>query len=252
MGFKSVEDFNDERYRDLFRLPNNGDQADVIFLYQAKRDMLVTDVHYIRSPEYSGYIHCLKNGCPACAKNIPVRNNKLFIPLYNLTSGKIEFWDRTINFEAQMSREVFNSYPNPSEFVFRITRQGEARDINTTYTITAVAKNTVMTYDQLLAKFNAKMPDYYENICRSVTAFDLSRMLSTGAEQNLDEYVPTPRAGYSAIPTAYVDVSANGLVSDNTPEDTSFANDDTESAPFPTTSDSNDEAGSEDIPDPIF
>ena len=63
MAFKSVEQFNDDRYHGLFRLVNDGDHADVIFLYQSIKDMLVAQAHYIKSADYSGYVHCCEQGC---------------------------------------------------------------------------------------------------------------------------------------------------------------------------------------------
>lgn len=58
MGFKSVKSYNDARYGGMFLLKNDGDYADVIFMYQDIEDVLVADTHYIKSPDYSGYVHC--------------------------------------------------------------------------------------------------------------------------------------------------------------------------------------------------
>ncbi len=178
MAFKSVEEFNDNRYHNLFRLINDGEYADVVFLYQSMKDMLVAQAHYIKSSEYSGYVHCCEAGCPACGKNIRVQT-KLFIPVYNVAKNTIEFWDRTMKFEPQLERDVFNKYSNPSELVFRVTRHGVPNDINTTYSITAVGRNTLGSYESILAKFNAKMPDYYSNIIREVSVSELSSRLQS-------------------------------------------------------------------------
>lgn len=210
MAFKSVEQFNDDRYHNLFRIPNDSESVDVIFLYTSKSDMLVADAHYVRSSEYSGYVHCCGAGCPACSKGIRVQN-KLFIPVYNINKGAIEFWDKTMTFEPQMQKDVFDKFPNPSEYVFRITRHGAYKDVNTRYEIVAVGRNSLMSYSQILAKFNTKMPDCYENIIKSYLVSDLTRMLATsGSEGNIvtQDYVPIPRAGYqSSIPDTYVNVS---------------------------------------------
>lgn len=58
MGFKSIEQFNEERYGNKFILPNDGDFADVIFLYKSAKEVLVADAHYVKSADYSGYVHC--------------------------------------------------------------------------------------------------------------------------------------------------------------------------------------------------
>lgn len=241
MAFKSVEQFNDDRYHSMFRIANDGESVDVIFLYRSKADMLVADVHYINSSEYSGYAHCCEAGCPACARGIRVQT-KLFIPVYNIDKGAIEFWDRTMTFEPQMQKDVFDRFPNPSEYVFRITRHGAYRDRNTRYDITAVGKNSVMSYDQILAKFNAKMPDYYENIVKSISVADLTRMLTvqnTPAAPVSQDYVPVPRSGYQpSIPDSYVDASE----AVDAPSETPVSNDIPDS----------DEGGEEEFPEPNF
>lgn len=199
MGFKTVTQYNEERYGGLFRLPNDQDSAEVIFLYQSAEDVLVADTHYIKSADYSGYVHCNGKGCPACAKGIRVQT-KLFIPLYNISAGEVQFWDRTMKFEPQLHSDVFSKFPNPSEFVFRITRNGVAGSIDTTYSITAVGSNRDNPYSVILANNNIKMPDYYENICRDVTASELSSWLTapatatTYSANDMPAYVPTPRA----------------------------------------------------------
>lgn len=205
MAFKTAKSYNEERYGETFNLRNDGDFADVIFLYQSADDVLVADTHYIKSSEYSGYVHCCGKGCPACGKNIRVQT-KLFIPLYNISEGKIQFWDRTMRFEPQLNHDVFANFPNPSEFVFRITRHGKPHDVNTTYAISVLSKNDVKSYSQILADFNTSMPAHYENICKDVTPSALNAMLTSNAEpaasyDEMPSYQVTPRAVVSAQPT---------------------------------------------------
>lgn len=208
MAFKTVTQYNEERFGGLFLLRNDGDSANAVFLYQSPEDVLVADTHYIKSAGYSGYVHCTEHGCPACAKNIRVQT-KLFIPLFNLSAnegkGEIQFWDRSIRFENQLSKDVFEKYNNPSEVVFRITRHGAAGSVDTTYEIQAVGRNTVMSYHEILAANKATMPAYYENVCKSVTAAELTTMLNSSGDTNsgLPAYTPTPRV---SVPVA--DLSA--------------------------------------------
>ena len=242
MAFKSVEQFNDDRYRNLFRIPDDKGTEDVVFLYTKKADMLVADVHYVRSSGYSGYVHCVGAGCPACKKNIRVQT-KLFIPVYNVGKDAIEFWDRNMNqgFLAQLDKDVFANFENPSECVFRITRHGGYRDQQTRYDITPVGRNSSMPYEQILAKFNATMPDYYENIVKSVSLAELTEMLQTSNSESasdIQDYVPVPRAGYqSSIPNTYV----------NAAEAVNSASD------IPSVDDSDDgDDGETELADPIF
>lgn len=197
MGFKSIEQYNEEKYNGKFVLKNDGDFADVIFLYQSVKDVLVADVHYIKSADYSGYVHCNGKGCPVCAKGVRVQT-KLFVPVYNITEGEIQFWDRSTSFEPQLYTDVFSKYPNPSEFVFRITRHGFLRDINTTYQIIAIGNNIAKSYVEILSEKSAQFPDYYENICREVDAVTLSSWLNNANSEklaitNLPDYIATPR-----------------------------------------------------------
>lgn len=208
MAFKTMNDFNKERgYDNYFTLRNDGDTADVIILYRGVQDVLVADAHYIKSNDYTGYVHCCGRGCPACGKGISVRN-KLFVPMYDLASNKIVFWDRNMFFENQLNQDVFDRYSNPSDFVFRITRHGVARDVNTTYAIEVVGKNDFMPYDVIMAKFNTKVPDVYDRIIREFSAGELNNMLnnsssSSSASNNysnssdIPSYQVTPRAAYS-------------------------------------------------------
>ena len=238
MAFKSVEEFNDNRYHNLFRLINDGEYADVVFLYQSMKDMLVAQAHYIKSSEYSGYVHCCEAGCPACGKNIRVQT-KLFIPVYNVAKNTIEFWDRTMKFEPQLERDVFNRYPNPSELVFRVTRHGVPNDINTTYSIIAVGRNTLGSYQAILDKFNAKMPDYYSNIIRDVSVSELSSMLQSSDSDtaSMPEYTPIPRAGFqTSIPDTYVGASEAVTIHDEPVEAPNIP----------------DNLGEDDLPDPTF
>lgn len=208
MAFKTVEQYNEEKYGGKFILQNDGDFADVIFLYQSTKDVLVADAHYIKSDEYSGYVHCNGGGCPACVNGIRVQN-KIFIPVYNIQAGEIQFWDRTVRFEPQLQADVFSKYPNPSEFVFRITRHGASGDINTKYQIIAVGNNNVKSFAEILSENSASFPAYYENICRDVDAFTLANWVNNSNSARKDSatssavpnYIAAPRVTPSSVST---------------------------------------------------
>ena len=253
MAFKSVEQFTEERFHNTFRLINDKDSADVIILYQSKNDVLVGDVHYIKAGDYSGYTHCLGKGCPICARkkddgsNLIRVQTKVFIPIYNIEKDEIQFWDRNYNtgFIAQLDKDIFNLYANPSEVVFKITRNGAFNDKNTRYTFTALGNNKVMSYADILAKFNATMPDYYENIVKSFSLSELTTMMQSQAIETptlTQDYVPVPRAGYqSSIPNTYV----------NAAEAVGGSDDDIESDSILSEFDGNDEEDT-DLPEPTF
>lgn len=214
MAFQSVSEFYDERYRGMFRLVNDEDTADVIFLYRSKLDELKVDAHYIKSSGYTGYVHCCGKGCPACAKGIRVQT-KIFVPIYNIKQNdtvkdQIEFWDRQIGFDKQLDSEVFKTYPNPAEVVFKVTRHGEAGSKDTRYSIQAKYRNTIASYEDILAKFNATMPDYYSNVIKEFSIPELADLLQTVGDSSPDlpDYTPIPRAGYQpSIPDTFVDAT---------------------------------------------
>lgn len=198
MAFKSMVQYNEERYGNFFTLQNDGNFADVIFLYQSKADVLIADVHYIKSAEYSGYVHCCGAGCPACAKGIRTQT-KLFIPLYNISEKKIQFFDRTTMFESQLMNDVFDKFPDPSQYVFRITRHGAARSVDTTYQIQAIGKNTGMPMAKILADAGTQMPDAYSMVCREVNPYELDAMI------NVNSSVAVPRDAYVPAPPVTID-----------------------------------------------
>lgn len=209
MAFKSAKSYNEERYGGFFLLRNDGDYADVIFLYQNVEDVLVADVHYLKSNDYSGYVHCCGKGCPACQKGIRTQT-KLFIPVYNIMTQKIEYFDRTMKFEPQLQQDVFARFPNPSEYVFRIVRHGAAGSMDTTYEITAVGSNSAMPYGKILADNGITMPEHYNTICRDVTPAEMQKMLSDtntsgfSANQEYSGFNAVPRGAAPATPAPSV------------------------------------------------
>lgn len=229
MAFKKVTEYNEERFGNFFLLRNDGDYADVVFLYEKMDDVLEASVHYIKSDDYTGYVHCngARNGCPACAKNIRVQN-KLFIPLYLVNEDRIVFWDRTMQFENQLNLDVFSKYPNPSEFVFRIQRKGVARDVNTTYTIMAMGRNNIMSYNEILTKHNVSMPDAYSAVCKELTNGEMEMHLNSASAPagssaqstpaaSMPSYVPIPRP--SATPAAAPAPAVPDIVNDDDDEE---------------------------------
>ncbi len=219
MAFKSITDYNNDRYGGMFLLKNDGDYEDVIIMYRNIDDVLVTDSHYIKSDSYSGYVHCLGRNCPACEKNIRVQP-KLFIPVYVINSGEILFWDRSIRFQNIMDTEVFSKFPNPADFVFRITRNGAAGDINTRYSIVAVGKNNIKSYDEILEASGKTILEHYESICKTWDNADYRSHLtpsgsSSGDVDMMPEYKLTPRVSVTPEISDIPDIEIETEISDD-------------------------------------
>lgn len=207
MAFKTITQFEEDKRGDFFQLEDDGMSADVIFLFKSIEDALMAKVHYVKYSTYSGYVQCCESeDCPVCKKGIRTQE-KLFIPLYNITRGKIEVWDRTPFFKPQLLRDVFNNFPNPSEFVFKITRKGAARDQNTTYTIAVAGRNTAMPYDLILANAGKNIFDVYGMVCKDMTKNELESMIAldnaaSAEAAGKEYYMPKPRATGQVIENA--------------------------------------------------
>ena len=213
MAFKKITDYNEERFGNFFLLRNDGDFADVVFLYKSFDYVLVADAHYVKSNDYTGYIHCCGAGCPACAKGLRVQN-KLFIPLYNISAGEIQFFDRSIRFQNQLESEVFSKFANPSDYVFRIIRHGAAGSFETTYEIVVVGHINGTSYDKICADNNVTFPDYYSTVCKDLTVSEVSALftasaMSTSASVSGDmpSYTVTPRPAYEPEVATELDIS---------------------------------------------
>lgn len=222
-NFKSAKQYKEDKYAGKFFLANDGDTADVIFLYQSEDDNLVGDVHYIKSESYTGYVECNGFGCAACRAGLR-KQTKMFIPLYNISKQRIEFWDRANTFDAVLHSAVFRLTQNPSELVFRITRRGAANQRDTKYEIQAVARNTVASFDEICKNFNVTFPAYYSTICKEVDNATLSRYVETritnaNSGSFRDSDYASVMSEYRAAPRVSVAPAADTSSIDTTPMD---------------------------------
>ena len=242
MAFKSMEQYNTERYGNFFMLQDDGDSAQVIFLYRKLEDVLVAPVHYIASSDFKGYVHCLGDRCPAC-KPGPGRERglrvqtKLFVPVYNIDADEIQYFDRSDAFYHQLCSDVFRIYENPSECVFRIVRHGAYRDRNTRYEIQLLGKNDIISYDEILSKFNTSMPEDYERVVKDMSASEMQSALDTygsnssessySSASDLPKYTPIPRVtvptpAFSESSRPKIDVTSEGIEDEDVDEDVKF------------------------------
>lgn len=230
MAFKKVDEYLKDKQGNFFVLRNDGDSADVIFLYRSREDMVVCSTHYIKSDQYSGYVHCLGAGCPACAKDIR-RNDSLFIPVYNIVDDEIQYIDKGTRWEGLMQENVFRRTADPSSLVFAITRHNRPiepgqRYPSVVYSIMAKSTNTVKSFDVLVPN-----PDpyvLYGDICRQVDAITMSDMLATRTNSDagvpLPEYTPIPRVSPAAVTSdiRMPDFDSMGDVADISEDDLQF------------------------------
>ena len=88
MAFKSVAQIEKDTYGKFLRLTDDQQWVKGVLLYKSYDDVLSCDVHYIKSKDYSGYVHCCGSSCPACQKGISLRQ-KLFIPILVLDTSDL-------------------------------------------------------------------------------------------------------------------------------------------------------------------
>lgn len=204
MAFKKMTEYNEEKFGNFFRLVNDKDFADVIFLYRSTQDVLVGKMHYIKTPDYSGYVQCLERGCPACADGIRTQD-RLLIPMLvvghsdiDFKGPRVQFFDRSMRFQPQLMQDVFRMYPNPSEMIFRIVRHGAANSVDTYYTIQAVqtVPESYGSYDKILADNNLTFPESYDLVCKDYSAIELRNMLNAPR----DGVSTSSSSNYGAVP----------------------------------------------------
>ena len=162
----SVIKLNEPKNKDFLYLQNDCDFVDVVPLYTSLDDVLAFKVHHIKSVDYLGYEICKGEDCPHCKSGVP-QQTKLFIPFYNIQEDAIQFWGR--NYECYPRVEdMFNQGEDISNFVYRITRRGCPGDIRTAYEIRLIASNSVLSYADILKKFNVTFPGAYSKIIRGL------------------------------------------------------------------------------------
>lgn len=222
MAIEKWVESNAKKIGNQFKLLDDGDTANVIFLYRSIEDVLRGSVHYLKASNYTGDVFCLGADCPACKRGVRLKN-KLFIPLFNLDSGKFEIWYIDESFMNVLRTNVFKVYPNPSEIVFQITRHGAHGDVKTQYQIIAIGKNGSHPYDKLIIEQGINIEAGIDEICKEFDAKTITAMLneydanrqsrgsyrsndnaSSGSDNygNLPNYQVTPR-GASNGPTGY-------------------------------------------------
>lgn len=225
MAFKKVNDVKAERYQGRFVLEGNGDTADVIFLYRNSDEMLEASVHFINNNEYKGYIHCLETGCPMCEKGYNPRT-KLFVPVYVITQNgvpvrQIQFWERTPKFSHVLEQNIFKTYADPSQYVFRITRSGNFGAKDTTYSIVMAGRNASDPYDKIMSENHATFPEFYDGVVKEFDVATVAKWANTpnsnsNSSTTIGDYVATPRA---SVPTYNSTLPESVLVTGDEIED---------------------------------
>ncbi len=154
MGVMSYEEA--QQYEDLASylvLPDDGDTVTVKIMISSMKDIYKYMVHSVKVEGQWKKVECVRNNlgepvnkCPLCeadAKKQPFI--KYYIPIYNLTEDKFQYWERGKSFTRKLVSLCDNYYPVCDE-VFEIERVGKKGDPNTTYEIECITDEYVNKY----------------------------------------------------------------------------------------------------------
>lgn len=188
----------------FFSLKDDKDTATVRFMYESAEDIEGFSVHRVKVGDRERYVNCLREynepmeNCPFCAAKIQVQP-KLFIPLYNETSGQIQFWERGRKFYAQISGLV-SRYKNIVQRTFDIERNGAKGDTGTTYSFYPVGDPDGTIVQDILDDLGIEsLPSPIGTIILDKTADEMDYYLNNG---DFPEKVVTPTRRRSSRPTS--------------------------------------------------
>lgn len=161
LGLGNSGKFASSNGNDFFTLENDGDSAEVTFLYD---DPDGGDIDYflVHEVEIGGkrrYVNCNAldddgehlhpENCPLCENGYP-RIEKLFLQLYNHGSQKVETWDRGRTYVPKITTYI-NRYKKLVTQPFELIRNGKKGDTNTSYEFLPMDKS-----DETLEDFPEK------------------------------------------------------------------------------------------------
>lgn len=136
---------------DFLYLGTDKETIDVVILYPSIDNVSYVKMHATDSREFP-YVRCKEDNCELCNEG-SYAITKMWIPVYNIKEDRIQFWDRSSKFMHIALEKIFNKYPDPSRYVFRITRHGVKGDLHTFYELEPIAKNDI-PYEDISIRFS--------------------------------------------------------------------------------------------------
>lgn len=122
----------------FFQLKDDGDVAQVRFMYEEIEDVDAYVVHRVKIGNQQRYVSCLRedpdaplDDCPLCASGAKPMV-RLFIPLYDETEKVVKFWERGKQIIKRL-QSLFQRFTPLCSHVFEIERNGKQGDNQTTY-----------------------------------------------------------------------------------------------------------------------
>lgn len=161
-----------------FKLADDGDIARVQFLYANRDEMEIYACHRVEVDGKERWVNCNRKNyddpaddCPLCAKGMAVKP-VLVLALYDCDTGKVKVWERGKTFIKKMEA-IFNRFPDLTNKVFEIERQGKKGDKKTQYEVFPVDDEPVDISD-------IEKPQILGRVILDKSAEDMETYIQTG------------------------------------------------------------------------
>ena len=163
-----------------FSLKNDGETAQVRFMYNDINDVEGCAVHQVEIGDRKRYVNCLRSynepvsQCPFC-RDGKFQVAKLFVPLYDIAEKRVKVWERGKKFFAKIS-SICARYANPSvaSHIFEIERNGKPGDQTTSYELYEIEKDNTTLEDL------PEVPDVLGGLVLDKSADDMEYYLENG------------------------------------------------------------------------
>ena len=171
-----------------FSLKEDKQVATVRFMYDKIEDVTPYVVHQVEVDGKKRYVNCLReynqpvDDCPFCREH-KYSLVKLFLPLYNVDTDRVQIWERGKQFYNKIS-SIAARYPDLVHHEFEIERNGKPKDTSTTYEIYEVASD-----DTTLADL-PEVPKIIGGLVLDKSAEDMEYYLESGEFPPEDDEAP--------------------------------------------------------------
>ncbi len=185
ISLDQIDNYGSSGSGSFFQLKDDGDKANVRFLYKGIEDLTPYVVHEVPvggtdnfgNPK-TRYVNCLRNydepvdKCPLCAAQYKVVP-KLFLKMFNEDVGECQIWERGKTYASRISNLASHFNPLVDEVV-EISRCGKKGDKQTRYEFLPVENSPVNLEDY-------DCPDPLGTIILDKTVEELNQYLDLGS-----------------------------------------------------------------------
>ena len=178
-----IEHYGGQGGTGYFSLKDDKDTAQVRFMYDRIDDIEGYSVHKVSVDGKDRYVNCLReyndpvDVCPFC-KNRMYVTAKLFVPVYNEDTRRVQIWERGKKFYGKLSSILSRTVKNNNSvasYLFEIERNGKKGDTSTTYEIYAVDGSDNTNLDNL-----PEVPNVIGSLVLDKSADDMEFYLENG------------------------------------------------------------------------